>query len=292
MIKKILSLLLLFTFLSSVCLANWGHQKPPLGVQVDWSNPITKGLVGCWLFNEAGGDKVYDLSGNNNTGTLTNMAFPSTTSSGWNPGKDGSAIAFDKSNDYIDTNTDELFQLTDGTIITSVFANSYPAADADQLRAIVTKDQSGWHDDLIFSLGSDEVVDLTHLSVTIQKASNTTRYTATDTVTFPLNTPQMVATTWGKSTLKLYREGKLAASNAFTGGVVSSGRNVLFGQMQGVAGRFWDGWISYVYIFNRALSPQEIQQLYIEPYGMFKKERVSLWESTIGVVARRIMQIF
>ena len=32
----------------------WTHpkQKPPFGAEVDWSDPITEGLVGCWLFNE------------------------------------------------------------------------------------------------------------------------------------------------------------------------------------------------------------------------------------------------
>ena len=29
--------------------------KPPFGAQIDWSNPITEGLVGCWLFNEFDG---------------------------------------------------------------------------------------------------------------------------------------------------------------------------------------------------------------------------------------------
>ena len=76
--KKLFLFLLSLSLLSS-CLADEWIQKPPLGIQIDWSNPITKGLVGCWLFNEGSGDKVYDLSGNGNTGTLTGMAFPSTT---------------------------------------------------------------------------------------------------------------------------------------------------------------------------------------------------------------------
>jgi hypothetical protein len=37
-------------------------QKPPLGTQIDWSNPLTQGLVGCWLFNEGSGNRVYDTS--------------------------------------------------------------------------------------------------------------------------------------------------------------------------------------------------------------------------------------
>ena len=34
--------------------------KPPFGAQIDWSNPITEGLVGCWLFNELQGN-IHNL---------------------------------------------------------------------------------------------------------------------------------------------------------------------------------------------------------------------------------------
>lgn len=34
--------------------------KPPLGTPIDWSNPLTQGLVGAWAFNEGGGAKVLN----------------------------------------------------------------------------------------------------------------------------------------------------------------------------------------------------------------------------------------
>ena len=43
--------------------------KPPLGTHIDWSNPLTKGMVGCWAFNEGGGKKAFNLvSGETNLG--------------------------------------------------------------------------------------------------------------------------------------------------------------------------------------------------------------------------------
>ena len=45
-------------------------QKPPLGARIDWSNPITKDLVGCWLFNEYSGNKVFDLTDYKNNGVF------------------------------------------------------------------------------------------------------------------------------------------------------------------------------------------------------------------------------
>ncbi len=38
-------------------------QKPPLGIPVNWSHPLSRGLVGCWLMNEGSGNLTYDLSG-------------------------------------------------------------------------------------------------------------------------------------------------------------------------------------------------------------------------------------
>lgn len=50
--------------------------KPPLGVQLDWTNPINRGLVGCWIFNEGGGTRANDLSGNGNHGLLIGNIVP------------------------------------------------------------------------------------------------------------------------------------------------------------------------------------------------------------------------
>jgi hypothetical protein len=73
----------------------YGLTKPPLGAKINWSHNLAKGIVGCWLFNEGMGDKVYDSSGNGNTGTLTNYPFPPTTARGWNPGFFGKTIRSD-----------------------------------------------------------------------------------------------------------------------------------------------------------------------------------------------------
>jgi len=51
------------------------------------------------------GNKVNDLSGNGNTGTLNGFAFPSTAASGWNPGRIGRTLAYDAGNDNVSTST-------------------------------------------------------------------------------------------------------------------------------------------------------------------------------------------
>lgn len=51
------------------------RRKPRLGARLDRQHPLSRGLVGCWLFNEGGGDKLWDISGKSNA--TPNSATPS-----------------------------------------------------------------------------------------------------------------------------------------------------------------------------------------------------------------------
>jgi len=46
------------------------YEKPMYGVLLNPYHPLARGLVGCWLFNEGGGNSVFDLSGYGNHGML------------------------------------------------------------------------------------------------------------------------------------------------------------------------------------------------------------------------------
>jgi hypothetical protein len=71
-------------------------QTSPLGLQINWAHPYSKGLIGCWLFNEGSGDKVYDLTHNGQDGTFgAGAASPL-----WTTGEFGNATYFD-GGDYI-----------------------------------------------------------------------------------------------------------------------------------------------------------------------------------------------
>ncbi len=68
--------------------------KPVLGSQLNLGSHLARGLVGFWLFNEGSGNKVFDLSGNGNTGTFVNDAS-------WVSGKFGSAVQLDGDGDQV-----------------------------------------------------------------------------------------------------------------------------------------------------------------------------------------------
>ena len=73
MLKKIVLLLIFISFFG-VSYADNVAKKPPLGSSIDWSNPISKQIVLCYLFNEIGSGKLYSLV-NENHNTITNVSW-------------------------------------------------------------------------------------------------------------------------------------------------------------------------------------------------------------------------
>ena len=63
------------------------------------------GPVGYWNMDEKTGTTAADSSGSGYNGTLTNMASPATSTSGWSNGKYGGGLNFDHSNDFVNIGT-------------------------------------------------------------------------------------------------------------------------------------------------------------------------------------------
>ena len=218
-------------------------------------------LLAYYKMDDAAGQTVVlDSSGNNFTGTAANNITSAN-------GKVGNAISFNGTDDFVSSDEDILFQLSNGTIAVWAYLDSY-AATADPtfgVAVIISKDDAGWNDDLIFSIGRDdrqETDDEKKLSLTIQQSGEEVRRTVFDPTDFPLNSWQHVAVSWGSLGILLYRNGILVDTDTYTGGVVSSGKNLYIGNVQDIAGRFWDGLIDDVRIYDVALSASDIRALY------------------------------
>jgi hypothetical protein len=231
--------------------------KPPPGVRPSPSWIQDTECKGLWLFNEAGGNKVYDLSGNNNHGTMTNMAFPPTTTSGWTRGKFGSALAFDGSNDYV------LSYIPVSQNIT-ITAWIYPILVVGMARSVFA---IGTYDIrlLIDSSGTKYSVDVNDR--TISGVDTTADYV--------LNQWQhvVVVTTSGDTDFYLNGRQYHVSSNA---GTLAWTTNEKFnigvkGYNSGSADFYFNGLIDMPAIYNKALSAQEIARLYATPFYMFPK---------------------
>ena len=49
--------------------------KPRLGARLDRQHPLSRGIAGCWLFNEMGGAKLLDLSGYSRHGSISLSSY-------------------------------------------------------------------------------------------------------------------------------------------------------------------------------------------------------------------------
>jgi hypothetical protein len=69
-------------------------EKPMYGTPLIPWHQLNQGLVCHLPFTEGGGNKVFDLSGKGNHGTIYGAT--------WNPGRTGPALQFDSTDDYVD----------------------------------------------------------------------------------------------------------------------------------------------------------------------------------------------
>ncbi|MHC4175343.1 MAG: LamG domain-containing protein, partial [Planctomycetota bacterium] len=208
-----------------------------------WSFSIGK-LVGWWKLDETSGETAYDSSGNGNVGTLQGDPV-------WQPlgGKVGGALEFDGIDDYVDCGSDASLDITNEiTIAAWVKTND---SGNSQFNPYVTK--------------GDRTYGLKHHS------RNTMEFVIYDgywrTTHFPVDSSfngvwHHLAGTYDGSQLKLYIDGTLEVTTAHKGSIASNTANLDIARNSEEAGRFYDGAIDDVRIYNYALSPDEIETIY------------------------------
>jgi hypothetical protein len=229
--------------------------KPPLGAKINWAHPLAKGIVGCWLFNEGMGDKVYDLSGNGNTGTLTGFSHPATVTSGWNPGKFGKMINFDGTSNKIVFNNITLindFTFNIFYYLPLSWATTYPMILT--VEAVNT-----------FSIIPGHVGFLRRTHVQLYSGG----WYHTQGVAVPTPGPHMISVTAkcaGMNGLKLYEDGNFISQTTMPNTFTLTSALRLGMNVAETSNIKYNGGISHVILYNIALSSSSIQQLYTSPF--------------------------
>ena len=212
----------------------------------------TEGLVGYWSFDEGEGITANDLSGFNNDGIMYSSSTVTDlhTSSGCVLGK---CASFDGEDDYVgcgqSSSLNNLSQLTVGIWIN--------ITNHDRFGRLVDKRIwtngtfvvmfSGTSDKIQFGIENDAGTQ-----VTIDSVSSIT-----------LGQWTHIAATWDGSDMKIYVNGALdTPTPANQNGTISSTRSIYINSGQTGADNYVDGLIDEVRIYNRALSPSEVQALY------------------------------
>jgi len=235
-------------------------QKPLLGVPVNWSHPLARGLVGCWLMNEGGGDKIYDLSGNRNMGIFAAGSASPT----WKPGKFGGTLYFG-GDDYIDVSDSSSLNNISTTGAISIVV-SFRATDLSGtiIRRLVSKLYTCFD---FFYMCSGDTIQFDVNAAPLVGSVLTANQVYHTVATYDKNA--------GDNNQKIYLNGLLNAQTTETNGLVANDNVLRIGSYPTLA-RPHIGDIDYIYLYNRALSAAEIAQLYREPFAMFDRPSIGL----------------
>ena len=253
-----LGLVCWFSFMAWAMLPGW--QKPVLGTMLNRSHPLAQGLVGCWVMNEVSGGIINDCSGNGNTGTFNSVT--------WSVSEHGIGTFYgDRTEDYyISFTSDQLVNLpvTKNLSIVARFFSTSPGLSGEPL---VTW---GGTDDLLFYPNDGATGDGGLRVFWRDAGASQVDYAGPD-----LNgiwTQTIYTATVGRQVG--YQDGILVATD--TESLVNAGpfNSFRIGSWADSAQEY-GGHVTYIYIYNRALTQTEVQSLYREPYQMFARPSVA-----------------
>ncbi len=245
-----------------------------------WSFTTGK-LAGWWKFDESEGRNAGDSSSNNNVGRL--VGNPK-----WQPsaGKVGGALWFNGFNDYVDCGNDSSLDITEQiTLAAWVKMND---AGNSQFQPFITKG------DYTYGLKhhSRNVIEFVIYEEGFWQVAH-----------FPVDSSfndawHHVAGTYDGNKLKLYVDGKLEVTTAYAGSIASGTYNLNIGSNSEARGRFYNGAIDDLRVYDYALSEREIEKLSrkkaIKPHpsndakkGLTEMPELS-WVPAIGATSHRV----
>jgi len=239
---------LLFIFIASVVLAQSTMMSPPLGTQIDWSNSLTKGLVGFWPMDESPGKlgTVYDLSGNGNHGTLVADCHAV-------PGRTGPCLDFDGNGDLVTTSYKPSSSFT-----ASAWAKTTSSGNLEIL--------CGWN-------GSDRISIEINGGNQVYLTTTNAYYERFDSLTISDGIWHHYIYTWNGSNIVFYFDGNKEVNDASGNpSDINVQATYIGARTLAVSDRHFHGQIDDVMIYDRALTASEIQQLYSDQNQIFVQE--------------------
>jgi len=218
--------------------------KPPFGAQIDWSNPITEGLSFCTLFRNRAENLIYP----NYNG------IPS-----GNPDIDGDAAVFDNNSSYIVNNYKDIGKATQDSITVMASLLSFVTISPDNKSyRFLEKGDCYFLLSYVQGYGSGGQF--------FAAKRNNTLYTAETNEQIDANKKYLIIGKFDGVRLYTYVNTK-----KFVGDTVSyiddDKQNLYIGSDD--SGKFWNGKAWFTYIWNRALSDDEILAFNHEPYSFF-----------------------
>jgi len=233
------------------------HQKPLLGQQINWSHPLARGLVACWLMNEGSGNRIYDLSGNKNDGIFV-------ADTKWVSGETGQALKFDRGDDAVIIDRD-----------LGVYTNI-------SISAWIKYDNAADNKTIVGSYSSSTppiwfVIQLNDIK--LYRGNYSGSYALqSDTWYHVVGIVEGIDAT---KDAEIYVNGvRVVDTDNIAGDMGADKGSFQIGSLADLAYQFFGGIIDEVRIWNRALSSTEVAWLYREPYAMF--EQALIWPMAVA----------
>ena len=239
-----------YTVLAFDLADNPSEPSASASVITDPPPPLPDGLIAAYGFDEGAGNIAQDISGNGHHGTRNAPAWSTN-------GHFSGALEFDGADDRVEV---ESFDVTGGTGLTLaawIKADDFEAYDG----RIITKSNPGGEPEAHYWMLSTMTNNGIKLRFRLKTNGQTTTFIAPQGTLTP-GVWTHAAAVWDGNTMMLYKDGTLVGSTPKTGTLsMAPTVPVWIGSQRGQLASTFDGLIDEVYVFNRALAPQEIQDL-------------------------------
>jgi len=217
----------------------------------------TVGLIGSWEFNAANGTTVPDSSGQGNDGTLVAPAKLSQGMLGFDSG-----LILDGTNGYVRVASSPALEQVTNAVTMSVWAEINSTADMQTIARKVFSETVNPYPYSAYDLVIDDQ------GSTFRPRMGVTRADLTRGLAYgaphPYGGLYHFAGTYDGRTLRIYVNGVLEGSAAFTGAITQSSQPLCIGRY-GTVAETVKGSLRKFRLYNRALSAAEIQALATRP---------------------------
>ncbi len=206
------------------------------------------GALLCWRLDEGTGSVVQDSSGSVYSGNLTNG--PS-----WTLGRFGNALSFDGINDYVDFG--DIDSLETGSITISLWIKPAYFNSSGYNEALRKESSGGFH------IGCSSCGGGGSWYMGFKNSTGTDTYIQISHLMTPLNQWTHIALSIDGATIRAFINGNLNASATLVGGSRGTGSNRIYlGGYGPTLPRTFNGTIDDVRFYDRALTSQEISNIY------------------------------
>ncbi|HRS13284.1 MAG TPA: LamG domain-containing protein, partial [Sedimentisphaerales bacterium] len=237
--------------------------KPPLGTPLNPHLPINQGLVGCWLMNEGAGTLVRDASGNGLHGTGSGNPV-------WSIGHSGPCLTFDGTGDWFDAGD---ITVLDGRDQMSLFLWMKGTTDD----SYITSKYAG----SVYTYFCKTYRNTFYAYVMNASKTGVVAHGTDYAATVIDGQWHQVGFVYDGALVSVYIDGRVGSTTAaLTGDLYNTTYPLRIGGLTRYDLGF-TGSLESLCLWNRALSPSEIQSLYRDPYQMFRRSRIEWWGAVL-----------